>query len=75
MTMQLGSFEVASRFQMGFANLHHTKKWNTVRVVSNFREINKQIVRNLSPIAKIGTILQEPEGFTYATAFDLNSGY
>ncbi len=47
---------------------------NTIRVVSNFREINKQIVRKLFPTPKISTVLQELEGFTYATALDLNMG-
>jgi hypothetical protein len=51
------------------------KKDNTVRVVSNFREINKRIVRKPFPIPKISTVLQKLEGFTYATALDLNMGY
>ena len=51
------------------------KKDNTVRVISNFREINKRIVRKLFSIPKISTVLQELEGFTYATALDLNMGY
>ncbi len=38
-------------------------------------EFNKRIVRKPYPIPKISTILQELEGFTYATAFDLNMGY
>ena len=74
-TIQLGSIEVTSRFQMGFINLHHTKKGITVWIVSNFREINKQIVRKPFPIPKIITVLQELEGFTYATALDLNISY
>jgi hypothetical protein len=50
------------------------KKDNTVSVVSNFREINKQIVRKPFSIPKISTVLQELEGFTYATALDLHMG-
>jgi hypothetical protein len=73
--MQLGSFEVASRFRMALAKLHHTKKDNTVQVVSDFREINKRIVRNPFPIPKISTVPQELEGFSYSTALDLNMGY
>ena len=60
---------------MGFANIHNTKESNTVRVVSDFRELNKRIVRKPFPIPKISTVLQELEGFTYATALDLNMGY
>eukprot|EP00804_Cyclotella_cryptica_P022857 CCRYP_005057-RA/>CCRYP_005057-RA protein AED:0.35 eAED:0.36 QI:0/0/0/1/0/0/2/0/611 len=51
------------------------KKDNTVRVVSDFREVNKRVVRKPFPIPKISTVLQELEGFTYATALDLNMGY
>jgi len=51
------------------------KKDNTVRVVSDFRELNKRLVRKPFPIPKISIVLQELEGFTYATALDLNMGY
>jgi hypothetical protein len=50
-------------------------KDSTVRNISDFRELNKRIVRKPYPIPKISTILQELEGFTYATAHDLNMGY
>ncbi len=43
--------------------------------ISDFRELNKCIVRKSYPIPKISTMLQEIEGFTYATALDLNMGY
>ncbi len=46
-----------------------------VHTISDFRELNKRIVRKPYPIPKISTILQELEGFTYATALDLNMGY
>jgi hypothetical protein len=51
------------------------KKDSTVRPISDFRELNKSIVRKPYPIPKISTILQELEGFTYVTALDLNIGY
>ncbi len=51
------------------------KKDSTVRTISDFRELNKRILRKPYPILKISTILQELEGFTYATALDLNMGY
>jgi hypothetical protein len=51
------------------------QKDSTVRTISDFRELNKRIVRKPYPIPKISTILQELEGFTYATALDLNMGY
>ncbi len=51
------------------------KKDLTVRTISDFRELNKRIVRKPYPIPKISTMLQELEGFTYATPLDLNMGY
>ena len=47
----------------------------TVRTISDFRELNKRIIRRPYPIPKISTMLQELEGFTYATALDINIGY
>jgi hypothetical protein len=46
-----------------------------VRTISDFRELNKRIVIKPYPIRKNQYILQELEGFTYATALDLNMGY
>ncbi len=46
-----------------------------MRTISDFRELNKRIARKPKPIPKISTTLQELEGFTYATALDLNMGY
>ncbi len=46
-----------------------------MRTISEFRELNKRIVGKPYPIPKSSTILQELEGFTYATALDLNMGY
>jgi hypothetical protein len=51
------------------------KKDSTVHTISDVRELNKRIVRKPYPIPKISTILQELEGFTYATALDHNMGY
>ncbi len=51
------------------------KKDMTVQTITNFRELNKRIVRRPYQIPKISTTLQELEGFTYAMALDLNMGY
>jgi hypothetical protein len=51
------------------------KKDGTVRFLTDFREVNKRIVRKPFPLPKISTVLQELEGFTYATTLDLNMGY
>jgi hypothetical protein len=51
------------------------KKDRTVCFLSDFRGVNKRLVRTPFPIPKISTVLEEIEGFTYATALDLNMGY
>jgi hypothetical protein len=51
------------------------KKNKTVCFLSNFWGVNKRLVRKPFPILKISTVLQELEGFTFATALDLNKGY
>ena len=43
--------------------------------MSDFREVNKRIVKTPYPLPKISSTLQEMEGFTYATQLDLNMGY
>jgi hypothetical protein len=47
----------------------------TVRFLSDFWEVNKRLVRKPFPILKISMVLQEIEGFSYATALDLNMSY
>ncbi len=51
------------------------KKDKTVCFLSDFWEVNKRLVRIPFPIPKISTVLQEIEGFSYATALGLNMGY
>jgi hypothetical protein len=51
------------------------KENNTACLLSNFWEVNKRLVRKPCPILKISTVLQELEGFSFATALDINMGY
>ena len=51
------------------------KKDSTVRFISDFRELNKHILRQPYPIPKIQDILLRLEGFRYVTTLDLNMGY
>jgi hypothetical protein len=51
------------------------KKDSTVCTISDFSELYKRIVRKPYTIPKISMMLQELEGFTYATALDLKMGY
>ncbi len=46
-----------------------------MRTISDFRELNKRIVWKPYTIPKISMTLKELEGFTHATALDLNMGY
>ena len=60
---------------MGLPSVHNCKKNGQVRFLTDFREVNKIIVRTNFPIPKSSEVLQELEGFTFATAIDLNMGY
>jgi hypothetical protein len=51
------------------------KKDKTVCFLSDSREVNKRFARKPFLIPKISTVLQEIEGFSYATALDLHMGY
>jgi len=51
------------------------KKHNTVRGITDFRGLNKCLVRKPYPIPKIPGIFRGMEKFKYATTIDLNMGY
>jgi hypothetical protein len=51
------------------------KKNGKVRFLTDFREVNKRLVRKPFPLPKISTVLQELEGFRWATSLDLNMAY
>jgi hypothetical protein len=51
------------------------KKNGTIRVVSDFRKLNSLLQRHPFQIPKIGDMIRSMEGFTFATALDLNMGY
>ena len=51
------------------------KKDGTVRFISDFQELNKQIWRQPYPIPHIQDMLLNLEGFQYGTSLDLNMGY
>ena len=71
----LGVLEWQSSSEWAAPSFIQPKKNKTVRFLTDFREVNKRLVRKPFPIPKISTVLQELEGFTYATALDLNMGY
>ncbi len=75
--MLIGVLKWQPSLQLASLSFTILKKDQTVRTISDFSGLNKQIVRKPYPVPKISTTLQlqELEGFTYATALDLNIGY
>jgi hypothetical protein len=68
----IGVLEWQPSLQWALPTFIIPKKDSTVHTISDFRELNKLIIRKPYTIPKISTILQELEEFTYATALDLN---
>jgi hypothetical protein len=71
----IGVLEWQSSLQWASPTFITPKKDSTVHTISDFRELNKCIVRKPYPIPKFSMMLQELKGFTYAAALDLNIGY
>ncbi len=78
--------EVERLCQLGVLERQHASEWaspsfiipkkdKTICFLSDFWEVNKRLVRKPFPFPKISTVLQEIQGFSYATALDLNMGY
>jgi hypothetical protein len=51
------------------------KKNGTIRLVTNFRKLKLLLQHHPFPIPKIGDMIRSMEGFTFASALDLNMGY
>ena len=73
--VSIGVLQEESNSQWGSCTFIVPKANGTVRVTSDLREVNKRIVRSPYPIPRIMDTLQEMEGFTFASAIDLNMGY
>ena len=73
--IELGVLEWQPSSEWAAPSFIQAKKNGTVRFLTDFRELNKRIVRKPFPLPKISTVLQELEGFTFATSLDLNMGY
>jgi len=72
---ELGVLEWQPSSEWAAPSFIQAKKNGTVRFLTDFRELNKRIIRKPFPLPKISTVLQELEGFTFATSLDLNMGY
>ena len=73
--VKIGVLERVQESEWGTPVFIIPKKEGTVRFITDFRKVNGQIVRKPFPIPRIADTLQQLEGFTYATALDLNMGY
>ncbi len=77
--------EVERLCKLGVLERQHYSEWalpsfivpkkNTPYFLSIFWEVNKRLITKPFPIPKISMVLQKLEGFTFATALDLNMGY
>jgi hypothetical protein len=66
--------EYASELASCITSFAIPKKNGTVRVVTDFSKLNLLLKRHPYPIPKIGDIIRSMEGFTFASALDLNMG-
>ena len=66
---------MATRVRMAAPSFIQPKKNNTDRFLTDFREVNKRLVRKPFLLPQILVVLRELEGFTFDTALDLNMGY
>ena len=73
--VRLGVLEKVNESEWGSPTFIIPKKDNTVRVISDFRRLNTKIKRKPYPLPRISDTLQNMDGFTYASALDLNMGY
>jgi hypothetical protein len=72
--VKLGVLELQPASEWASPSFIMPKKNRTVCFLRDFWEVNKRLVRKPFPIPKISTVLQELEGFTFATALDFNMG-
>ena len=72
---KIGVLRRVNRSEWGATTFIIPKKDQSVRFISDFRELIKRIKRKPYPIPRIQYLLLKLEGFTYATSLDLNMGY
>jgi hypothetical protein len=69
--------DYSSEWASVFPSFAIPKKNGTIRAVTDFRNLNLLLKRRPFPIPKIGKadMIRSMEGFTFASALDLNTGY
>jgi hypothetical protein len=73
--VDIGVLEDAYSSEWASPTFAVAKKNGTIRAVSDFGKLNSCLKRHPFPIPKIRDMIRSMEGFTYATALDLNMGY
>jgi hypothetical protein len=77
--VNIGVFEEKNSFEWSSPSFAILKKngTSTTRVVTDFRKLNLLLKCQTFPIPKIGKtdMIRSVEGFTFASALDLNMGY
>jgi hypothetical protein len=73
--MQAGVLERQPISEWVLPSFIKPKENRTVCFLGDFWEVIEGLVRKPFPIPKISKVLQELEGFSFATALDLNMGY
>ena len=73
--VELGILKWEGESEWAFPSFIIPKSNQTVRFISDFRELNKLLKRKPWPLPKIMETLQQLEGFTYVSQLDLNMGY
>jgi hypothetical protein len=82
------SKEIVRLVDIGVLEEDYSSKWaspsfaipkkngeSTIRVVTDFRKLHLLLKSHPFPIPKIGDMIRSMEGFTFASALDLNMGY
>ena len=73
--VEIGVLKRVNRSEWQSPSFLIPKKDETVRFISDFRELNLLIKRKPYPLPKIQELLLQLEGFKYGTTLDLNMGY
>lgn len=73
--VDIGVLERVTDSEWGSPSFIIPKTNGTVRFLTDFREVNKRIIRKPHPIPKISEMLQQMEKFQFMSSVDLNMGY
>ena len=72
--IKIGVFRKSHDSEWAAPSFIQRKKTGDVRILTDFRYLNDNLIRTPFPLPKIGDLLQRLTGFTYATALDLSMG-